>query len=86
MTDLLQQAFEKEYQEAFQGVAAGNMFLGGNTGFLSKTLLAMLAPDKDTAKILSRYCWTKVLKLTSIYCAIKLLHRVLLNVQIIMAS
>lgn len=50
VTDLLQQAFEKEHQEAFQGVAAGNMFLGGNTGFLSKTLLAMLAPDKDTAK------------------------------------
>ena len=50
VTDLLQQAFEKEYQEAFQGVAAGNMFLGGNTGFLSKTLLVMLAPDKDTAK------------------------------------
>lgn len=50
VTDLLQQAFEKEYQEAFQGVSAGNMFLGGNTGFLSKTLLAMLAPDKDTAK------------------------------------
>lgn len=50
VTDLLQQAFEKEYQEAFQGVTAGNMFLGGNTGFLSKTLLAMVAPDKDTAK------------------------------------
>ena len=50
VTDLLQQAFGKEYKEAFQGVAAGNMFLGGNTGFLSKTLLAMLAPDKDTAK------------------------------------
>lgn len=50
VTDLLQQAFGKEYQEAFQVVAAGNMFLGGNTGFLSKTLLAMLAPDKDTAK------------------------------------
>ena len=50
VTDLLQQAFEKEYQEAFQGVAAGKMFLGGNTGFLSKTLLAMVAPDKDTAK------------------------------------
>lgn len=50
VTDLLQQAFGKEYQEAFQGVTAGNMFLGGNTGFLSKTLLAMLAPDKDTAK------------------------------------
>lgn len=50
VTDLLQQAFGKEYQEAFQSVAAGNMFLGGNTGFLSKTLLAMLAPDKDTAK------------------------------------
>lgn len=48
--DLLQQAFGKEYQEVFQGVVAGNMFLGGNTGFLSKTLLAMLAPDKDTAK------------------------------------
>lgn len=50
VTDLLQQAFGKEYPEVFQGVAAGNMFLGGNTGFLSKTLLAMLAPDKDTAK------------------------------------
>ena len=50
VTDLLQQAFGKEYQEVFQGVSAGNMFLGGNTGFLSKTLLAMLAPDKDTAK------------------------------------
>lgn len=50
VTDLLQQAFGKEYQEAFQGVAAGNMFLGGNTGFLSKTILVMLAPDKDTAK------------------------------------
>lgn len=50
VTDLLQQAFGKEYQEAFQGVATGNMFLGGNTGFLSKTLLAMLAPDKDTAQ------------------------------------
>lgn len=50
VTDLLQQAFGKEYQEAFQGVAAGNIFLGGNTGFLSKTLLAMLAPDKDTAE------------------------------------
>lgn len=50
VTDLLQQAFGKEYQEAFQGVAAGNIFLGGNTGFLSKTLLAMLAPDKDNAK------------------------------------
>lgn len=50
VTDLLQQAFGKEYQEVFQGVAAGNMFLGGNTGFLSKTLLAMVAPDKDTAK------------------------------------
>lgn len=50
VTDLLQQAFGKEYQEAFQVVAAGNMFLGGNTGFLSKTILAMLAPDKDTAK------------------------------------
>lgn len=50
VTDLLQQAFGKEYQEAFQGVTDGNMFLGGNTGFLSKTLLAMLAPDKDTAK------------------------------------
>lgn len=50
VTDLLQQAFGKEYQEVFQGVAAGNMFLGGNTGLLSKTLLAMLAPDKDTAQ------------------------------------
>ena len=50
VTDLLQQAFGKEYQEAFQGVAAGNMFLGGNTLFFRKNILAMLAPDKDTAK------------------------------------
>lgn len=62
VTDLLQQAFEKEYQEAFQGVAAGNMFLGGNTGFLSKTLLAMLAPDKDMAKTTIRVLLDKSFK------------------------
>lgn len=62
VTDLLQQAFEKEYQEAFQGVAAGNMFLGGNTGFLSKTLLAMLTPDKDTAKNTSKVLLDKSFK------------------------
>lgn len=47
---LLQDAFGKQYYEQFIGVESANMFLGSNTGFLSKTILAMLAPDAEQAK------------------------------------
>lgn len=47
---LLQDAFGEQYPEQFAGVGNANMFLGSNTSFLSKTLLAMLAPDAEQAK------------------------------------
>ena len=54
--ELLQNAFGEQYPEQFAGVGNANMFLGSNTGFLSKTLLAMLAPNayqaKDAIKVL----------------------------------
>ena len=48
--ELLKNAFGEQYPEQFIGIESANMFLGSNTGFLSKTLLAMLAPDADQAK------------------------------------
>lgn len=48
--ELLQNAFGEQYPEQFAGVGNANMFLGSNTGFLSKTILAMLAPNADQAK------------------------------------
>lgn len=47
---LLQDAFGKDYPQVFTNIDGANMFLGSNTGFLSKTLLALLAPDAETAK------------------------------------
>lgn len=47
---LLQDAFGKRYPQVFTNIDGANMFLGSNTGFLSKTLLALLAPDAQTAK------------------------------------
>ena len=47
---LLRDAFGKGYPEPFQYVGGANMFVGSNTGFLSKTLLAFLAPSQDEAK------------------------------------
>lgn len=47
---LLQDAFGKGYPQVFTNIDGANMFLGSNTGFLSKTLLALLAPDAQTAK------------------------------------
>lgn len=48
--DLLEDAFKKHYPKAFINVGGANMFVGAGTGFLSKTLLAMLSPDKEEAK------------------------------------
>lgn len=47
---LLQDAFGKAYPQVFTNIDGANMFLGSNTGFLSKTLLALLAPDAQAAK------------------------------------
>lgn len=47
---LLQDAFGKGYPQVFTNIDGANMFLGSNTGFLSKTLLALLAPDAQAAK------------------------------------
>lgn len=47
---LLQDAFGKAYPQVFTNIDGANLFLGSNTGFLSKTLLALLAPDAKTAK------------------------------------
>ena len=47
---LLQDAFGKRYPQVFTNIDGANMFLGSNTGFLSKTLLALLAPDAQAAK------------------------------------
>lgn len=53
---LLNTAFGNDYPDPFQDTDRANMFVGSNTGFLSKTLLALLAPTpveaKDTIKIL----------------------------------
>lgn len=47
---LLEDAFKAHYPQAFANVAGANVFIGAGTGFLSKTLLAMLAPDRNAAK------------------------------------
>lgn len=47
---LLEDAFGKEYKKEFAEITSANMFIGANTGFLSKTLIAMLAPDGEKAK------------------------------------
>lgn len=48
--NLLRDAFGEQYPEQFMGLEKANMFLGSNTGFLSKTILALLAPDAKAAK------------------------------------
>ena len=47
---ILKNAFKKEHPDPFCGIDAANIFVGGNVGFHSKTLLALLAPDDNTAK------------------------------------
>lgn len=48
--DLLEKAFGNEYKKEFAEITSANMFIGANTGFLSKTLIAMLAPNGEKAK------------------------------------
>ena len=47
---ILKDAFGKEHPVPFCGIDMANIFLGGNVGFHSKTLLALLAPDDNTAR------------------------------------
>ncbi|MDO4921634.1 MAG: type III-A CRISPR-associated RAMP protein Csm5 [Phascolarctobacterium sp.] len=46
---LQSKAFGKAYPNLFEGVEQANIFLGSNTGFLSKTILLAVAPE-DEAK------------------------------------
>lgn len=51
---ILEAAFSKDYAELFGDMNTANIYLGGNTGFLTKTLLAVLAPDNKQATALIR--------------------------------
>lgn len=51
---LLGNAFGKEYSKLFMDMKLANAYLGGNTGFLTKTLFAVLAPDEKQATELIR--------------------------------
>ena len=64
---LLKNAFGKTYPQVFRNIDSANIFLGSNTGFLSKTLLAMLAPDAMTAKetikvLLDKSFWKHIMR------------------------
>lgn len=49
LNNLLQKAFKKEYPEIFSAYGNANIYLGGNTGFISKTIVAALAPTTTDA-------------------------------------
>lgn len=54
--ELLSSAFGKDYGFLFNDANLGNTYIGGGTGFLTKTLVAYLAPTKMKAKeFISRY-------------------------------
>lgn len=54
--ELLSSAFGKDYGFLFNDANLGNTYIGGGTGFLTKTLVAYLAPTKMRAKeFISRY-------------------------------
>lgn len=54
--ELLSSAFGKDYGFLFNDTNLGNTYIGGGTGFLTKTLVAYLAPTKMKAKeFISRY-------------------------------
>lgn len=54
--ELLSSAFGKDYGFLFNDRNLGNTYIGGGTGFLTKTLVAYLAPTKMRAKeFISRY-------------------------------
>lgn len=47
---IYEEKFKPCYSQLASGVNAGNMYLGGRVGFLSKTLLAALAPNQEQAR------------------------------------
>lgn len=54
--ELLSSAFGKDYGFLFNDANLGNTYIGGGIGFLTKTLVAYLAPTKMRAKeFISRY-------------------------------
>ncbi|WP_296899459.1 type III-A CRISPR-associated RAMP protein Csm5 [uncultured Megamonas sp.] len=54
--ELLSSAFGKDYGFLFNDANLGNTYIGGGTGFLTKTLVAYLVPTKMKAKeFISRY-------------------------------
>ena len=54
--ELLSSAFGKDYGFLFNDTNLGNTYIGGGTGFLTKTIVAYLAPTKMKAKeFISRY-------------------------------
>ena len=46
---MLCKAFGSKYKQLFAESASANIYLGGGTGFLTKTILAALAPDMNDA-------------------------------------
>jgi len=42
---LLEYGFKKDYAEVFRGYEHSNFYIGANTGFLTKTIIAALAPS-----------------------------------------
>lgn len=45
--NLQREDFGKAYPKLFDGIEQANIFVGSNTGFLSKTILLALAPDRE---------------------------------------
>lgn len=49
INNILQKAFKKDYPDIFDAYNNANIYLGGNTGFISKTVVAALAPTTADA-------------------------------------
>ena len=52
--DILEKPFEKDCKEEMAGIWDADLFLGGGTGFLTKTLIYSLAPDCKQAVEVTR--------------------------------
>lgn len=53
INSILQKAFKKDYPDIFSAYSSANIYLGGNTGFISKTIVAALAPTTaDAAEVI----------------------------------
>lgn len=49
INNILQKAFKKDYPEIFSAYGNANIYLGGNTGFITKTIVTALAPTTADA-------------------------------------